>query len=1651
MKLNRAQLLALNLDSHIVVDAGAGTGKTSTIVDRVIEHYLSEDQRATRILPKPHRPVELYGGMLVSGKSETQNLQDWGGLLPGEVVLLTFTNKAADEMRDRLRQRLARLGPGPISDDGKFRRDPRIRFEGFNEQLLTLLDDAPIGTIDSFFSQLIAPYRGTLGNSLSQENISDSGRILLTESALNTLWRLSSNQNRLHEAVDAGMPNTRDFGPREILEARDRIQRRYAGRQRAINLIRNLVNRSIFIDEAVRDISDSHNKIIPEKLQERILQSIDNDTLNIFSDEVQSIISSFCDLVKQYPNELGSGWGPETRIACLDHLSSVGPKGTTWDKLTWLGNVFYCTVSPASLFKKISKTRSKTTGPSIFPRGNLPVGTAEWERGIGNLGKVNKIIKPISQNLRELWYSDTGEIILHFTRLAMLLDNSSPPCTPTNWVSPLVTLPDEIPENPPFSNKTTYRFTIEQEAQNLDDLRTVLIGFRGIMAKLKEINEVHDYDDIQKLAGDLLLANCPKICENFYPEAVISELNNPTQQAWQDDHIISAFSALATLENNLQFSGDTSFHLKETRNDLTRRFELLKKIRRRYRAFIIDEAQDNSPLQWRLLARLWGPRYVEEGDMDVPDTPWQPTVCYVGDIKQSIYAFRQAEVTGFREHASILRDINKHEYSSIPELTTPGRELRDIEFSRNPRNAHEITIASARKHYEDGGQELLSWIPFNHYDGLETPSTEETEERKAGLISLKINYRTDAGLLAVMNEWWVDIFHNRHRKVINGKFYADSQQLYACESKSKESGGIEWICPLNSETRKDPSPNLNEYLDAFDSGSQDRIAILERQGMMIAQRIKHLIEGKSVRVLSPSGKWDVLPACEKVPPNEIMVLLPSRRNIRDIIIRYLNDYGISSQADREGGLLERPAVHTLDGLLQFIARPKDPHSATWVARSCLIGFNDKQTQEFIGKAKNNENLLHRLHSISINTRQKELVNRWIKLSEKGQINELLEDTLDNSDLLLTYSDNTSFQDVDQFIDLIRSLGSEVGGDSIVIADRIRQLRENNSSSMEAITIPPKDAVRIMTIHGSKGLQASVVFLVDIFSDRQTNLSIDSRTRTMVSPELFSGNPIPWTNEQTIKSATWTHTKWLYESRKDAEARRLLYVGATRVKNRLIIVGSPKGTTWINKSADNLVGLKVPWSYRKTLPQLGQIWLESLRQGSYNRGENASIWNKQTDFTENPFDLNTDRYLDPFLMKNNSFIGHNLLQGMIVLHHQDCFNIVNQTMSQPLYTPSQRIFAKDVTAKRCLVEENPHQENPRLDSHYKVRTAPHRLSVLSQCSRRHWLETKGGLKANPIMPSIEHTLSNESANRIDPALLGSIVHRIVEIGIPNPGLLEVTSPALPNSWTQKNPNNMINKKIHQEIYKEMLSTGSNESQINDIVIEMTTRLSNSKLGRLVSGEILDGEKVEGLRTEMPFRISFDVPLDGLTINRWTPQGHEPLSLLKDASVQMDGFIDIVLCTVNSEGPNIRPIDLKTEEASKLLSDENSGLLKSLGDDSYEPRCDAEFAMLEHHRMQLALYYRALKRIEDNRLNPRKVLRPAIWVGVTGRLVEYPEKLFQRAQNELDEILIQVATMALDSNDNLSNHPPLPEDSSEPCHSCPFARGSLPICGPLKQEP
>lgn len=1643
MRLNTAQRLALNLDSHIVVDAGAGTGKTSTIIDRVIEHYLTEDQRATRILPMPERPSKLEGGLLMSPSSETIDLRKWRGLLPGEVVLLTFTNRASDEMRDRLRKRISKLKPGPISDDGISRTDPRIRHQGFNEQLLTLLEDAPIGTIDSFFNQLISPYRGYLGDFNSKDIISDTNRILLVESAINTLWRLPNSFNLIGDAVDAGIPSEIAT---QVLDARDNISRHYSSRRSATNVLRSLVYKSVFIEESTRLMTNKSGKIDQESLKKRITLSIDQEELTNFSREVCTLITKYCDFIKENITALApEGVFSDTRIASLDSLCESQPPVGKWEQLVWLGHLLLCITSNASIM---------SDKPSIFPNSKLPSDT--WESGIRSYSEIKdkttkesvKIgLKTMSSQIKDLWYTKIGKLILHFTQVTLMLDDSNPPMTSEDWKSPLQKLQFPLPNRLSDDSKINkFHFTLEAEVDNLDNLKLVHDGFLGILKKLKKNEETHDYEDVQRLAGDLLLANCPTVCRTFYPQSIQDALNSLNTETWRDDHIIQAFSILEKLENNPNMAGNYLENLSTIRIDLTQRFDLLKQIRRRYRAFIIDEAQDNSPLQWRLLSRLWGERTTQDGDPEVPNTPWQPTICYVGDVKQSIYAFRQAEVTGFLEYSRILRDINKHEFSSIKELTRKP-PLRKLNSSRDPRNSYILNVTKAIEVTEDGGRNLIPWIPFDLSDThLPIPSSQEVEYRKQGLIRLQINYRTDGGLLNVMNEWWNDVFNDKHRHFPNGNFYAQSQPLFPSKDKINSSGSLEWICPLGTGGETNPSTDLRKSLDPFGPGKPDSI---ERQSMMISLRIKNLIEGKSIRILSSEGEWIELPAEEPVDPSDIMILLPSRSKIRDVIIRHLHNLGIPAQADREGRLLDRPAVHTIEGLLQFIARPFSRHHASWVARSTLIGFDDAKLQQYLFYAGKEENLLIRLRDFAINERQKELIQRWIDLSSTGRIVDLLEETVDRSDILMAFTDTVSRQDIEQFIDIVRSLSREVGGDSIVLADKIRDLRESGGNSLEAVTIPPSDAVRVMTIHGSKGLQSKVIILADLFSGRQTNMTMDDRNRLIVTPELFAGNPKPWSNEKSPSSALWKHVRKIHQARKSAESRRLLYVGATRAQHKLIVVGSTKGTNWVNGE-----GIKFPWNYSESLPQLGEMWIESLRQGSANRNEQDSPWLDPSDVVSDEIIIRTrgHRIFNPSSLISRGFLSNSkALKGLTMLHHPDCF--ISETNSSHLTkTPLTRIENLDNAAKKSISQETISFSSPRTDSFARLKIAPSRIPIIEKCPRRHWYETIGGLSPKPIIPSISINSSNSLPQGIDAALFGTIVHRIMEIGIGNPGPKgEHPTTPLPESWIKRETDSIDSLEIHNTVFDELLPLEADRESTTELVNLMINRIKSGALGKLSRGEIFDGHRVEGLRTEMPFNITKKINLDNLIRSRWTPDGYEPLSKIEFANIEMSGLIDLVLCTVAHGESTIRPVDLKTEEAIKLVDGKTDGLIEALGESTTEPKCQAEIDILLEHRMQQALYYTALKNLENERSKSgypsRKVLSPAILIGVTGRLVVYPEKMLENALNDLEENLALAAEMSLGSNITLSKFPQLEASKSEICNKCPFNQGELPICGPL----
>ena len=56
---NNSQKLGLDIDKHIAIDAGAGTGKTAVMAERYVQHLLAEYQRAKQLLPNgPRAPIQ---------------------------------------------------------------------------------------------------------------------------------------------------------------------------------------------------------------------------------------------------------------------------------------------------------------------------------------------------------------------------------------------------------------------------------------------------------------------------------------------------------------------------------------------------------------------------------------------------------------------------------------------------------------------------------------------------------------------------------------------------------------------------------------------------------------------------------------------------------------------------------------------------------------------------------------------------------------------------------------------------------------------------------------------------------------------------------------------------------------------------------------------------------------------------------------------------------------------------------------------------------------------------------------------------------------------------------------------------------------------------------------------------------------------------------------------------------------------------------------------------------------------------------------------------------------------------------------------------------------------------------------------------------
>jgi hypothetical protein len=297
----------------------------------------------------------------------------------------------------------------------------------------------------------------------------------------------------------------------------------------------------------------------------------------------------------------------------------------------------------------------------------------------------------------------------------------------------------------------------------------------------------------------------------------------------------------------------------------------------------------------------------------------------------------------------------------------------------------------------------------------------------------------------------------------------------------------------------------------------------------------------------------------------------------------------------------------------------------------------------------------------------------------------------------------------------------------------------------------------------------------------------------------------------------------------------------------------------------------------------------------------------------------------------------------------------------------------------------------------IRKLPANLSVKSPLRKLKIAPSTLHVDDPEIAGPVIQNHSKNQKNNFTAAQLGTIVHRVIEVGIGHPG--GDSKPPLPSSWTTFRPNRLSEISVIKSAISGIGLDPESSSLLN-LVSMLTSRIENGHLGKLVSGEPVSGHRIHGHRTELPFTHSRKVDFNPIIHGPWSPEGYLQTSIESQAIIQIEGLIDLVICTQDERGrPTIRAVDIKTDGSMGVEHSFETPL------EGYEPQSQDELNLLRRHGIQLAIYHEALEamNLQTPEESRRLLLPPAIVWARNGRMIAYPDNMLRYLRSELGELL------------------------------------------------
>ena len=351
--------------------------------------------------------------------------------------------------------------------------------------------------------------------------------------------------------------------------------------------------------------------------------------------------------------------------------------------------------------------------------------------------------------------------------------------------------------------------------------------------------------------------------------------------------------------------------------------------------------------------------------------------------------------------------------------------------------------------------------------------------------------------------------------------------------------GLVEIWPLVEPEKRDPVPPWDSPFDRT-SETSPRVK-LARQ---IAKAVRLWIERKD-----NVGTGDERRA---VRPGDILVLVRQRGPLFEAIIRALKNEGIDVAGADRLVLTEHIAVMDLLALADAILLPEDDLALATVLKSPLFGLSedelfalafDRKDSLRSALSERRPEIAARFEAVGRNARELSPFAFYAGLLGADQARKRF----------LSRLGPEANDVIDEFLNLALAYESRETPSLQGFAAWLRTASAEIKRDMEIA----RDEVRVMTVHGAKGLEAPIVILADTTTEPQGPIQHRPRLLNLPAQDAAPDTPdrIVWVPAKREDIAPTAAARANTVGEAVDEYRRLLYVAMTRAADRLVVCGS----------------------------------------------------------------------------------------------------------------------------------------------------------------------------------------------------------------------------------------------------------------------------------------------------------------------------------------------------------------------------------------------------------------------------------------------------------------------------------------------------------------